>query len=632
MPHLILKDDDSQAKIFKVTKSVTTIGRRSGGDVYLADMSVSRDHAEIIAQEDGGFEIQDLGAKQPTRVNGKIISKYRLKDGDEIELGQSKLIFKYEDTCDTAHVEFLAAEDMIQETVEVTSLDARKTLPFSAKDLAAKDLISLQKDHQRLMLLYELGKTMNSHLEDLHHLLEEIMNTAFKTLNAERGFIALVDEKTGELTCDLVRDYAGDQEPTKLEVSRTIVHKVVHDGVSVLTVNALKDSQLGKVKSVQEYNIRSAICAPLLSRGEVLGVVYLDNRTTEGSFSEDDLMFLMAMCHQAGIAMGNARLHSQVAQENIRLGNALKEKFQLVGNSDEMKKVFSTMKKIAPSDITILIQGETGTGKELIARAIHEISPRRAKPYIPVNCAAIPKDLIESELFGHEKGAFTGAISTRDGKFKLAHGGTVFLDEIGDMSLETQSKVLRILEEKELQRVGGTKTFTVDVRVVAATNKDLWKAVEEGKFREDLYYRLNVVSLELPPLRERKIDIIPLVEFFMAGRAKKISPNAKQLLLSYDWPGNVRELKNCIDRAVVMGDGKIIQPEDLPHNIRKGGKVIPSPLESLDDMEEDHITRVLRYTNWNKSEAVRMLGITRQTLDNKIKKYNIKRWNKSGHF
>jgi len=233
--------------------------------------------------------------------------------------------------------------------------------------------------------------------------------------------------------------------------------------------------------------------------------------------------------------------------------------------------------------------------------------------------------LIESELFGHEKGAFTDAISTRQGKFELAQGGSIFLDEIGDMSLETQARVLRALEEKEFQRVGGTRSIKIDVRVIAATNKDLGKAVEKGQFREDLYYRLNVVLLRLPLLRERKEDIIPLAEFFMAGKADKISPRAQQMLMAYNWPGNVRELKNCIERAAVLGDGEIIHPEDLPYTIRKGGKVIPSPLESLDRMEEDHITRVLRFTNWNKSDAAKVLGVTRQTLDNKIEKYKVKK-------
>jgi len=622
MHYLVLQEGDSQAEIFKLTKTITTLGRRHTSDVFLTDESVSRDHAEIIALEDGGYEIHDVGAKHPITVNGKIISRHILRDGDRIKVGDSILIFKSEEACSTTIVEFLAAEDMSQEAVEVASLDAKKTALFSTEDL---DLVSLQRDHQKLMLLYEFGKAINLQLEDPHQLLDEILSAAFSALDTERGFIALVDENTGELTCELVRDNTGDLELEKLEVSKTIMHKVLKKGVSILTANALKDSQFKDVKSVKEYSIRSAMCAPMLFREEVLGVVYLDNRASAGSFSQDDLMFLIALCHQAGIALRNASMHRQVVQENIRLGNALKPKFQILGDSKGMKRVYSTMKKVAPSDITVFIQGETGTGKELVAQAIHSISPRSDHPLITVNCAAIPKELIESELFGHEKGAFTGATSTREGKFQMAHGGTIFLDEIGDMSLDTQAKILRVLEEKELQRVGGTKIIKVDVRIIAATNKDLGKAVEVGAFREDLYYRLNVVPLKLPPLRERKKDIIPLAEHFMAGGVKKISSRAKRLLLAYDWPGNVRELKNCIERAVILGDGEVIQPEDLPHNMRKSGQVISAPIESLDDMEEDHIIRVLRYTDWNKSETAKILEITRQTLDNKIKKYKINR-------
>jgi Nif-specific regulatory protein len=511
---------------------------------------------------------------------------------------------------------------MSQETLEVASLDAKKTSVFSVDDA---DLQSLQKDHQRLMLLYEVGKAISLHLEDSYHMMDEILSAALRTLDAERGFIALVDENTGDLTCESVRDNTGDQEPEKLEVSRTIIHKVLKDGVSILTANALKDSQFRDVKSVREYSIRSAVCAPLLFREEVMGVVYLDNRASAGSFSQDDMMFLTALCHQAGIAMRNAWLHRQVAQENIRLEKALKPKFQVMGESEEMKKVFAAIKKVAPSELTVLIQGATGTGKELVAQAIHSLSPRRDQPFIPLNCAAIPKELIESELFGHEKGAFTHAVSMRQGKFELADGGTIFLDEIGDMSLDMQAKVLRTLEEREIQRIGGSKNINVDVRVVAATNKELEKHVEAGEFREDLYYRLNVVVLKLPTLRERKKDIIPLAESFMAGRVKKISSSAEKLLLAYDWPGNVRELKNCIERAVVLGQGEVIQPEDLPIHIRKGVKIIPSPLGTLGNMEEDHIIRVLRYTHWNKSDAAKILGVTRQTLDNKISKYKIKK-------
>jgi Nif-specific regulatory protein len=624
MAYLIHQLEDLEAKSYEITKKVIKIGRKPSNDVSLSDPFVSREHAEIVVLDDGGYELRDLGGENPVKVNGRIISQHRLRDGDKLAMGQSLLIFKTDAPCVSTSVEMLAAEELSEKAVEIASLDAKKTMPFSLDNVDTKDVVSLQRDHQRLMLLYEFGKAVNSHLEDHDEMLEEIMNAALKTLKAERGFIALVDENSGELSCELVRSEAGTDLSEKLEVSRTIVHKVLNEGVSIMTVNAQEDTQFDKAKSIREYDIRSAICAPLVFREEILGVVYLDNRGSTGSFSQDDQMFLIALCHQAGVALGNARLHRRVVQENVWLENTLKPKFQVVGESERMKRVFDTVKKVAPADITVLIEGETGTGKELVAKAIHALSPRREHAFIPVNCAAIPKELIESELFGHEKGAFTGATSAREGKFQAAHGGTIFLDEIGDMSLDLQAKVLRILEDRELQRVGGSKSIQVDVRIIAATNKDLAKAVEKSAFREDLYYRLNVVALKLPPLKERKKDIIPLAEYFIAGRVKKISSKAKRLMESYDWPGNVRELRNCVDRAVVLGDGKIIQPEDLPYTLRKGGQVIPAPLETLEHMEEDHIMRVLRYTNWNKSDAARILGITRQTLDNKIKKYGVK--------
>ncbi len=625
MPCLILCQAGSPNKSYSISKTVTTIGRSLSNDITLHDPFASRVHAQITALEDGGYEIRDLGAKHPITVNGEAVKSHLLKDGDRIGVGDSILVFRSSESAVLGEVKFVTAEDMSQETAEIASLPAKSTAPFEAGDLISKDIAALRNDHQKLTLLYEFSRAVNSHLEDPHQVLQVIMQAAFKMLDAERGFIALVDEDSKELTCELVQDNTQPQPQGKLEVSRTIVHKVLQEGVAVLIVNAQKDAELGKVKSIQEYNIRSALCAPLLFRDEVMGIIYLDNRISEGSFSQDDLMFLQAMCHQAGIALGNARLHRQAVQENLRLENALRPRYQILGESEGMKKIYTTIKKVAPTDVTVLIQGETGTGKELTAKVLHELSNRREGPFVAVNCAAIPKELIESELFGHEKGAFTGATSARQGKFQTAHGGTIFLDEVADMSLETQAKVLRTLEEKEFEPVGGTKTVRVNVRVIAATNKDLKKAAERAEFREDLYFRLNVVTLDLPPLRERKKDIIPLAEYFAAGRVIKISARAQKRLLSYSWPGNVRELKNCIERAVVMGDGEVIQPEDLPYHIRRGGQVIDEPLESLERFEQDHIARVLRTTRWRKSEAAKLLGISRQTLDNKIKAYNIKR-------
>ena len=628
MPHLVLILEDVQAKTFELNQPVTRIGRSPANDVVVPDRFASREHASIKALEDGSYEIQDLGGRQPLKVNDTVISRHRLQDGDRIAMGKSIIIFKTDDPASSAFLKSLAA-DLKQDEVEVAAVDPKKTALFTLEDFSGKDLTSQQKDHQRLMLLYEFGQSVNSCLEDPALLLNEFMTAAFKMLEAERGFVALVDEHTGDLNYEIVRDNTSDQPPQELGISKTIVHKVLRDGVSLLTYNALEDLELEDAQSVKQYNIRSAICAPLLNRETVLGVVYLDNRASEGIFNKEDLMFLMGMCHQAGIALGNASLHRQVVQENLRLTEAVKPHYRIIGESESIQRVFATMRKVAPTEVTVLIEGETGTGKELVARAIHAFSPRAESPFVAVNCAAIPKELIESELFGHEKGAFTGALKARQGKFEAARQGTIFLDEIGDMSLDTQAKVLRVLEEKELQRVGGSETISVNVRVIAATNKNLLQAVRGGLFREDLFYRLNVVTITIPALRERPDDIIRLAESFVSGgggRTVKISKKAADLLTSYAWPGNVRELKNAIDRAMVMGDGENIQPEDLPYNVRRGGsKTIPSPLASLEILEQDHITRVLRHTKWNKSAAAKILGITRQTLDNKIARYQIKK-------
>jgi Nif-specific regulatory protein len=625
MPVLILREKDATSRVIPLTKPLTTIGRRPMNDIVVADPSVSRSHAEVVVLPDGGYEIRDLGGRHPVRVNGLIVSRRRLREKDRIEIGGSTLVFSEEEPAAAAGITLSLEGDTPDVQAELPAPETGQTLPFPASDLGSHDARLLRLGHLRLTLLYKLANSINARLEEPSLLLEGVLDAAFDTLDAERGFVALVDDDGGELSCELVRDRSAQGQGGKLSVSRTIVHKVLKEGASVLTRDALKDKQFGDAASIREFDIRSAACVPLLFKNTVLGVVYLDNRASAGRFDEDDLVFLAALGQLAGLALGNARLLRQIVQENIRLAAALKPKFELTGASDEMAKVFGVIRKSAPSEVTILIEGETGTGKELAAKAIHALSPRRDRAFVAVNCAAIPKDLIESELFGHEKGAFTGAAEAREGKFELADGGTIFLDEIGDMSLETQAKVLRVLEERDVQRVGGTRSRPVDVRIIAATNKDLRTAVAEGRFREDLFYRLNVVSLRMPPLRERPADILPLAEVFMAGRGKALSAKARQRLLSYGWPGNVRELKNCLERAMILGSGDTIQPEDLPPNIRPGAEGIPAPPASLADLEKRHIERTLRDAGWAKSEAARILGITRQTLDNKIRRYKIKR-------
>ena len=325
--------------------------------------------------------------------------------------------------------------------------------------------------------------------------------------------------------------------------------------------------------------------------------------------------------------------HRELVLENILLRRQLEEKSQydeIVGKSDAMQEIFDLISLAAPTDSTILITGESGTGKELIAQAIHGNSQRCYMPFIAVSCGALPDSLLESELFGYEKGAFTGADHTRRGRFEMADKGTLFLDEIGDISLKTQVDLLRVLQEKTLHRLGGEAFIKVDVRILAATNRDLQKAIKEKRFREDLYYRLNVISIHVPPLRERKEDIPLLVETFirkycleMNREYKKIAPPALKLLMDYDWPGNVRELENVIERALVIGQDREILSDDLPFS-RKEIKPEHFP-KSLKKMERMHIEMVLDETDWNISRAARELDIDRQTLYNKIEKYEIKK-------
>lgn len=325
--------------------------------------------------------------------------------------------------------------------------------------------------------------------------------------------------------------------------------------------------------------------------------------------------------------------HKELVLENILLRKRLEEKSQyddIIGISDVMQEIYEMISRVAPTDSTVLITGESGTGKELIAQAIHGNSQRCYMPFIAVSCGALPDSLLESELFGYEKGAFTGAEHTKKGRFEMADKGTLFLDEIGDVSLKTQVDLLRVLQEKAFRRLGGQEVINVNVRILAATNRDLEKAIKKNQFREDLYYRLNVISIHVPPLRERKVDIPLLVDAFihrncleMNREPVKIAPSALHLLMDYDWPGNVRELENVIERALVIGRSKEIVPDDLPFSRKElGPEEFP---KSLKMMEKMHIKRILEATHWNITRTARELEIDRQTLYNKIEKYKIER-------
>ena len=335
------------------------------------------------------------------------------------------------------------------------------------------------------------------------------------------------------------------------------------------------------------------------------------------------------------LVIRNGLAQRKLLRENVTLKDAVRQRTRIVGEDAEIKRIMETVRKVAPANVRVLIMGENGTGKEMIARALHESSPRVEEPFVEVNCAAIPEELIESELFGHERGSFTGAVARRIGKFELADGGTLFLDEVGDMSLNAQAKVLRVLQESEFERVGGTETMKVDVRVIAATNKDLLKASREGQFREDLFYRLNVVPITVPPLRERPGDINLLVEHFLretAGElgqsAKKLSRAAMDRLREYAWPGNVRELKNLVERMVILSAGSTIEVADLPDfapSERSGTRFfdIDTYPAFKDSVEKEFFERKLRLYNHNVSKTARRLGMQRSNLYKKLEKYGI---------
>jgi DNA-binding NtrC family response regulator len=330
--------------------------------------------------------------------------------------------------------------------------------------------------------------------------------------------------------------------------------------------------------------------------------------------------------------------HRNLQFENKELKRKVGQKFNIeniIGQSPVMREVFAKIEKVASTSTTALIRGESGTGKELVAQAVHHQSSRKEKPFIKAVCAALPEGLLESELFGHVKGSFTGAIQDREGRFEAAHGGTIFLDEIGDIPLSTQVKLLRVLQERQFERVGDSKTITVDVRVIAATNKNLEEGLKKESFREDLYYRLNVVSIYLPPLRQRKEDIPLLVDFFLKRISKqqnislpKINPNTLNILLNYSWPGNIRELENAIEHALVMGNREIINPDDLPITVQsgqipRGTNVSMETGATLEDMEKQMLLTALQRTNHNQTKAAQLLGITRRTLGYRMKKYGI---------
>jgi formate hydrogenlyase transcriptional activator len=503
--------------------------------------------------------------------------------------------------------------------------------------------IELDQSRQQLRLLLDINNAIISNLtrESLFHAIAEALR---KVIPFDRAVLPIYDAEK-----DVFRRFALEgQSLLGQEVNSEIGRHGSHSGWvfdhrrPLLKQDVQAERELPSDEIVLAGGIRSYMIVPLIARDKVFGTLFVAS-CTPNRYSSEDVALLQAVAKQIALAIENmlayeeiARLRARLEEENRYLQDEIKTEHnfeEITGQSAAMKQVFRTIETVASTDATVLIVGETGTGKELVARALHNLSPRRRRALVKVNCAALPTGLIESELFGHEKGAFTGALARRIGRFELAHEGTLFLDEIGDLPLELQPKLLRVLQEGECERVGGTQTIRVDVRVIAATNRDLEEAVQGGRFRADLYYRVNVFPIHLPPLRERREDIPLLVAYFarkfatrLGKRTPTVLPAMMQALQAYGWPGNVRELENVTERAVILSQGAHL---DL-------GGWLPTPgttsrkrgPRTLEEAEREHILAVLEETGWRVSGergAAKVLGMKPTTLEARMKKLGITR-------
>jgi Nif-specific regulatory protein len=515
---------------------------------------------------------------------------------------------------------------------------------------------------QNVVGLYEVVKIINSSL-NLNDVLNRVLDLATRRLRAERGMILLLDPITSALRTRVVRNI-NEAEGGSKRSPQSIVKEVIQTGQMIMSADARADERFVESESVIAENILSILCVPMIIKDRIVGAIYVDHRQARHLFSPKDATFLEAFADQAAIAIENARLYEELEEARTRLSleneslrrEVLVEKHldSIVGHSEAVAKIQFAVRKASGSNSTVLLRGESGTGKGLIARIIHNMGPRRNGPFINFNCAALPETLAESELFGHEKGAFTGADRRKLGRFELANNGTIFLDEIGKMSLAMQAKLLRVVEDKEFERVGGTQTIKTDVKIIAATNLEMEKAIDDGSFREDLFYRLNIIPLQLPPLRERKDDIPLLVEHFIRKiskdlgiEPKRLEPGIVDLFMRYHWPGNIRELEATLHRAIVMSNGDTItrgefyglfggtatavvaeMPPPSPQSLLSPSLArleITSEVydEVLASVDKQLIERALDTCGGRIREAARRLGLARNTLKSKMQKYNI---------
>ena len=628
-PRLVVLSGPAEGQTFQLRAERFGIGRQADNDLQLTSLAVSRHHCELRRQEAGRFTVVDLDSRHGVFVNGRPVGQRLLEHSDLLTIGGSVLLFLLDDVTGSspalavpdAGLPFVAGSTVARRPTEILYFDRARidaALPVQARigrDLNA--LLQVSTSLQGPLSVADLG--------------ERLLAAVLDVVPAQRAAVLLREAGVEPLALAASRQRDG-RSSSGVAVSRTVLDQVLRDKVGLLCERPPDEAQPASMAGVG-----ALLCAPLLGRdGEALGVLYGELPAGAGSFDERHLELLAAVAGIASLAYQNALHLRWLESENQRL-----QRHQLahdmVGESPPMRQLLELIARVARSDTTVLLRGESGTGKELAAQAIHRSSSRAAKPFVAINCATLSPTLLESELFGHEKGAFTGAVQRQVGKLEVAQGGSLFLDEVGEIPPPLQAKLLRVLQEREFERVGGTRPIRADVRLVAATNRDLEAAIRDGSFRGDLYYRLNVITLELPPLRQRREDIPLLANHFVAVHSRRlgrrvlgISPPARRCLLGYSWPGNIRELGNVIERALVLGETDVIQPEDLPDEVVQGAaretpEDLPSGFQAaLVDFKKGLILKAWRQAGGDYAATADLLGVHVNSLHRMIRQLGIK--------
>ena len=629
-PRLLVTAGPSKDQTIPLPEGEATIGRDPANVVAIIDPSVSRKHCLLRREEDGRFLIRDLDSRNGTLVNGITVKEQWLRHGDEIATGDSLFLFLIEEENRSGSKSRVVFDDT--HPAAETRLIHPKEAVYLQPDRLLKELPATSQVSKNLNALLKISRVVHA-IRDLEELQAHLLDLIFEVVPAGRGAILLSDGEGQDFSSMYARTRQDGEQLVR--VSRTIARKVMKENVAILGVDIASSGNFREVESLVASHVRSLVCVPLSVFQRMIGCIYLDNTSVANRFHEDHLQLMAGVAGISAVALDNARRLQWLEQENLRLTTEVRQDQSLVGEGTRMKDVFQFLARAAPSDSTVLIEGESGTGKELVAKALHRNSPRANKPFVAINCAAIPETLLEDDLFGHEKGAFTGAATQKKGRLEIADGGVVFLDEIGELAPSLQVKLLRVLQEREFERVGGTHPTKVNIRLIAATNRDLEDAVKKGEFRQDLYYRLAVVNVMMPPLRERREDIPMLTRHFVQKhamrcrvKARPISREAMAALVNYEWPGNVRELENAIERALVMGSSDMVLLEDLPESLLE--QKAPEEFDegkyhaSVKEHKKRLILDAVEQTRGNYVEAARILGVHPNYLHRLIRNLQLK--------